>query len=635
MTAETREGRTSNLPSELEWSDEDLEGSVTERLLKVAAATPEAPALVGLDGTMLTFAELRGAALTLGEQLVDRTGDGPGRVATFVDTDPGAVVAIFGILAAGKTYVPIDPVEATERVASKLEHSGATVLVAPPALMARAIEFKDERRIVQRSPHGSTESTTAPARSGPETLLNLVYTSGSTGLPKGVTQTHRNVLFETASGALDMGTRPTDRFGLVMPLTFGASVSDMLGSLLNGASLHLFDLRNRGVAAMARWMLDEAITATHMVPTVFRRWMAELEPEAHYPAMRGIKLGGEPVYHTDIAAFSRHFGPDCVLRNGLGTTETYLISSLLVSPGDSVAEGIVPVGYPVTGKQVSIRDDGGRPLPDGEIGNITVISDYLSPGYWQDVEMTSSRYGVDARTGVRTYQPGDLGRIRTDNGMLEHLGRNDDTVKINGARVELGEVEAALLELDTVAEAAVVAQSGSDGSLRLVGYVVPSGVGVNQATIRAALAARMPSHMVPSLFVEMDALPVLSFGKVDRRALPLPDGRRPELDVPYRAPTTPDEQLIAELAAEILGFDGVGVDDDFFSLGMDSLLATRLLSVAAAELGRSVGVEVVFDHPTVAGLARQFAATHAFDEVDIASLVAELEAGVDAPESPN
>lgn len=634
MTSETQATAGTNLPPALQWSHADLNGSVMDRLLKVAAATPDAPALVGLDGTMMTFADLRVAALTLAEEIVERIGSTPGRVATYVDANPGAIVAVFGILAAGKTYVPVDPGEPAGRARAKLEHAGAGLLIAPRMLSSPALELIDRTLIVQRETAGTTNSLTAPVQAGPDDLFNLVYTSGSTGLPKGVLQLHRNVLFETRSGARDMGTRPTERFGLVMPLTFGASVSDFLGSLLNGASLHMFDLRHRGSAAMAEWMEDESINASHMVPTVFRRWMAELDPGRRYPEMHAIKLGGEPVYHTDIAAFKRHFGPGCVIRNGLGTTETYLITALMIGRDDTVAEGIVPVGQAVDGKSVAILDDESRPVPDGEIGNITVISEYLSPGYWQDDETTNRKYGVDAATGTRTYQPGDVGRIRPD-GMLEHLGRSDDVVKINGSRVEVGEVEAALLEQPTIAEAAVVAQPAVDGSLRLVGYIVGSGEPVNQTALRITLIDRMPPHMIPSVFVEMDTLPVLSIGKIDRRALPLPDGRRPELGVAYKAPSSDEERVIAAHAAAILRLDEVGVDDDLFALGMDSLLATRLVALTGQSLGLNLTVEVLLDHPTVAGLSGQVAAaTPADAETDLETLVAELEAAEQsAPQS--
>ncbi len=627
MTAVTQSILESRLPPALAWTEEDLAGSVTDRLLKVAAANPEATALVGLDGTHLTFAELRRAALTLAEEVVMRVGDGPGRVATYVDRSPGAVVAIFGILAAGKAYVPIDPAEATVRSSAKLEHSGAELLVTPSSLVSTARELVGEGRIVERNLSGTTASLTAPGRTGPDDLLNLVYTSGSTGLPKGVIQTHRNVMFETATGARDMDTLPTDRFGLVMPLTMGGSVSDLLGSLLNGAALHIFDFRSLGAAALSRWISDESINATHMAPTVFRRWMAELDPGVRYPEARAIKLGGEPVYHTDVAAFNRHFSQDCVLRNGLGTTETYLITSMYVRPGDTVARGILPVGYAVTGKSVAILDDEGQPVPDGEIGNVTVISDYLSPGYWHDEETTRLKYGVDSSTGTRTYQPGDLGRIRPEDGMLEHLGRSDDMVKINGQRVEVGEVEAVILDLGTVSEVAVMAQPSGDGTQRLVGYIVPAGGGVDQVELRSSLAERMPLHMVPSVFIELESLPVLSFGKVDRKALPLPDGQRPELGIDYRAPSTDEERVIADHAAEILRFDRVGVDDDLFALGMDSLLATRLVASTSRSLGVNLTVDVVLDNPTVAALAAEAATSNsAGDVMDLASLVAELEA---------
>jgi hypothetical protein len=267
-----------------------------------------------------------------------------------------------------------------------------------------------------------------------------------------------------------------------------------------------------------------------------------------------------------------------VLQNAMGSTETRVISQFFVDRHTALDGPTVPVGYPVDGKTVLILDGDRRPVPVGEVGEIAVQSEYLSPGYWRKPELTESVFLPDPTGGnARIYLTGDLGRQRED-GCLVHLGRRDWQVKIRGYRVETAEVETALLALDEVADAFVTAQR-EEGEASLVAYVVAAGCPAPTVTgLRAALARMLPVYMRPRAFVILDALPRTRNGKIDQPALPPPPRVRPEIDQPFVAPRSSTEAEIAQVWEEVLEIEGVGVEDDFVELGGDSLLASRILS---------------------------------------------------------
>lgn len=610
------------------WTKDDLDRSATARFARVAGAVPERLALAGTSDSGFTYRELHAEVLLLAAEILDRIGPGPGYVGLLADLSPEAVVGMLAILSARKAYVPIDPTEPASMAQAKIENALVRLVLAPGSLRKAASDLVGIKGSVlvldgKRSKQVPPEMTQV----GPDDHFNLIYTSGVTGGPKGVVQTHRNVVFDTQASSEIHLTTPDDQYGLVVPLSFGASVSDVMGALLNGAALHVLDLRREGIDAMAVWMRERSITVTHMVPTVFRRWMAALGADDQYPAMRSIKVGGEALLHPDFEAFCRHFDDACILRNGLGTTETYLIATNLLRRSDAPQDKILPVGKAVLGRTLAIVDADRTPVGPGEVGQIAVTSRYLSPGYWRDQDATDRAYFSNPAGGdQRTYLTGDLGRIRPD-GLLEHLGRMDDMVKIRGQRVNPAEVETVLLALPGVAEAAVIAQPTENGDNRLVAYIVAAGRLPSVSELRAELAVRLPPHMIPSTFVPLDELPILRFGKVDRRSLPQPGGLRPDLDVDYVAARTDNEDAIAGVAAALLGIGRVGVNDDLFDLGLDSLVATQLIGRVGDLLGVRLPLDSVFASPTVAGLAARIEdRSDATATGDLESILKELEA---------
>ncbi len=421
---------------------------------------------------------------------------------------------------------------------------------------------------------------------------------------------------------------PRIEFTLLLSTGFGASAADIFAALLNGATLLLFDLKREGLHRLGPWLRRERATLYHSVPTVFRHLLSTLAPDEVLPDLRFILLGGEAVLARDVALFRRHFDDACVLRVGLGSTEAYLATRFIIRKDTEVGEGVISIGVPNEGKRVELLDDAGEPVADGEVGEIAVISRWLSPGYWRRPEQTAAAFlAAGDGSDERVYRTGDLG-CRLPDGNLQHLGRKDFQVKIRGYRVEVGEIETRLMELDTVREAAVVARADRNAQQQLVAYVVPESEAARSTTeLRAALGRSLPDWMLPAAVVWMEQLPLLPFGKVDRMALPAPDWGNRSFEASYEAPRTPLEALLAGIWSEVLGVERVGINDPFLDLGGNSLLATQVL----ARLGQATGVELaataLWDTPTVATLALKVAdgAAGAADGDDLTALLDELE----------
>lgn len=617
-------GRTSNQGHDVAWAEQDLEGSVNDRFARVVAAVPERIAVADNSGKTLTYRELAGVSANVAASMLLACSPGD-KVALLSDLSVESIAGMLGITAAGCGYVPVDWTEPVARAGKKLVDSGASLIVLSPGLETLAAEMAPQcRQVVVNVGEQPPDDWFEFPAIAPDAHFNLIYTSGSTGQPKGVIQNHRNVVFDTSASNSLFPIDLDDRFGLVIPLTFGASVSDVAGALLNGARLELFDLKSHGVDAMATWMSHRRITVTHLVPTILRRWLSSVDRTGLYPDLRLIKAGGEPVFPSDLELFNSRFGSGCLLRNGLGTTETYLVATAFFAPGDDVESSVVPVGEPAPGRSVAVVGPDRDVVATGEVGEILVTSLHLSPGYWNNPEATEAAFAT-AADGQRTYRTGDLGRIRPD-GQLEHLGRVDDMVKVMGQRVHLTDIENAISELGRVREACVVPKRDQKGDTRLVAYVVVAAGFEGSAAARSRLSGRIPAHMVPARFVVLDSLPTLPFGKVDRGALGASHGWDEPVDIEYREPRNEVESALASAAAAALGVERVGIDDDLFSLGLDSLSAVQLVARAREVVGGALTAGAVLESPSISSLSEGLrnAPIESFT-LDLETLLAEVE----------
>ncbi|WP_149830615.1 non-ribosomal peptide synthetase [Streptomyces tailanensis] len=588
------------------------ETTLAEAFTAQAARTPDATAVV-FEGERLTYAELDARSEALAARLRGR-GAGPGAfVAIAVPRSAELMVALLGVLKSGAAYLPVDLDYPADRVAHMLADSGATTVVtlsgtadrlpqgnAPSVLLLDAMAAGDTH-----ATDGDVRAAVGePVSARPDDPAYLIYTSGSTGLPKGVVVTHRAIVNRLAwmQGAYGLG--PDDRVLQKTPSSFDVSVWEFFWPLLEGATVVLARPDgHRDPAYLAALVREWGITTMHFVPSMLEAFLQsdEVTGDPVWAAsLRRVLSSGEAL---PVAAASRWQALTGVpLHNLYGPTEAAV--DVTYHPYDSdTDQGVsVPIGRPVWNTGLRVLDTCLRPVPDGVPGELYLTGVQLARGYHARPALTAERFVADpyGPPGSRMYRTGDLVRRRAD-GVIEYLGRTDRQVKLRGNRIELGEVEAALVRLPAVAQAAVTVRDDT-----LVAYVVPVGGAEPTAPheslvtdLREALADALPSLMVPGAWVVLDALPLTPSGKLDRAALPAPQAVHAR---GTRAPGNPREQLLTEIFAAVLKLADVGVDDDFFLLGGDSISSIAVAS-RARRAGLVFGPREVFEHRTPAALA--------------------------------
>lgn len=588
-------------PDFVPFARQDLETSIPARFARQVERAPDRLA-VRTPRHSFTYRALDRASNGVAAALRDVLGDAERPVALLFEQGAPLVAAILGVLKAGKLYLALEPGDPAARIDFMLRDSGAALILTDAAhrelASGRALR---ERPVLELDRLEPCDSFELPPSVGPERLAYLFYTSGSTGEPKGVYDDHRNVMHNVLRYTNSLQIAPDDRLTLLQSCTFSGSVSSLFCALLNGAAVFPVDLRREGVERAVRWLTQEQVTIYHSVPALFQQIMGSAR---RLPSLRVIRLEGDQASMRHVRLYQERFGPECVLVNGLGATETGITRQFFIHPGTRLPGDVVPVGYATEDMEVLLLDEFGVEVPGGAPGEIAVRSRYLARGYWKNRKLTQEAFRVCPRDSTRRiYRSGDSGRMRPD-GCLEYLGRTDFQVKIRGARVSIPAIEAALSATPGIREAVVMARSDAR-DLRLTGYVVPSvAPPPSVGAIRRALAERLHRPMIPSAYVVLDALPLDSNGKVDRRALPPAADARPALDVPYAAPRSDTERRLSEIWREVLGLAEVGIHDDFFELGGDSFHAMELLVLVERRLGVSLPHSVFLETHSVAEMAR-------------------------------
>jgi amino acid adenylation domain-containing protein len=569
--------------------------------------SPETAAVV-YGGQELTYRELNARANLLAYQLHD-LGIGPEeRVAICVERSLEMVVGLLGILKAGAAYVPLDPDYPRERLAFMLEDSRAAALLTQerlveilPAPLPRTILLDTGWRDLARTSRDSVGAGVLP-----ENAAYVIYTSGSTGKPKGAVIPHRGIVNRLLWMQEAYGLTPNDRVLQKTPFSFDVSVWEFFWPLLTGARLVLARPQgHRDPAYLASLIKEQGITTLHFVPSMLATFLGE-PAAAGCHCLKRVMCSGEALSPALQERFFERLGGNGIgLHNLYGPTEASVdVTAWRCEPG---LHNPVPIGSPVANTQIHVLDTHLRPVPVGSPGELHIAGVQLGRGYLGRPDLTAERFTPDpvGEPGGRLYKTGDLSRW-LPNGTLEYLGRLDHQVKVRGFRVEPGEIEVELERHPAVHAVVVAAREDRPGDRRLVAYLTAtpktSPVGVEE--LREHLRAHLPEYMIPSVFVWLPELPLSPNGKVDRRALPAPEDARPELERPYVCPDTPVERALAEIWSEALGVKKVGIDDDFFALGGDSILSLRVAALAR-ERGIKVTVEQLFRHKTIRELAHQ------------------------------
>lgn len=523
-------------------------------------------------------------------------------VALLFEHDVDMIVGVLGALKAGLAYVPLDASYPRERLRYMLAAAGHPMVVTVASLVPLAQQLGDPAHVIvlETTLAGATAERPQMPRSL-DAPAYLLFTSGSTGQPKGVMQTHRNLLYHTWVWITRLGITQDDRLSLQSAYSWDSSVQDIFGALLSGAAVYPVDLKTQGFPATLEWMRQERISVYHSTLPIYRQAMKLMqERQWTWPSLRMLAVGGDSVYASDIDLCTQVLAPDCALAYAYGASESSTILMNVIQGKHALGlRHSLTLGTAAPHVHVYLDHDG-MDL-DGE-GEIVIASDFVCPGYHAqplDRSKFTTVPGDDKRIHFRT---GDIA-VKLDSGAIALVGRRDNVVKVRGMRVDTAEVEGVLNAIAGV-DCAVVQPADLGQERILVAYVVRAAhvPPHNVSTLTAVLAERLPAHAMPSRYVFLAALPMTPNGKIDRLALPRHSDARPELAVEFAPSQSSLQRELIIIWQEVLGIAGVGIHDNFFDLGGQSLMLIRVHARMQQELRQTLALFQLYAYPTIAAL---------------------------------
>jgi amino acid adenylation domain-containing protein len=560
-----------------------------------------------------TYGQLNASANRLAHGILEQLGEQKTTVALLLEQGVPLITGIFGALKAGKSFVPLDPSYPASRIQLMLDDA-PTAIVTNNTNAAHAAKLAAGRPVINLDECAGRDDINPAVAIEPTDLAYLLYTSGSTGKPKGVMQDHRSVVHNMLRHRVAFKITEDDRQTQLYPCSVYGGTRDIFNALLNGAAIYHYPLRDLGHAGLADWLSEHRITIYCSVATVFRHFARELIGENLLPDLRIIKLGGEAPRLEDIELYRQRFCAHTEVSCGLGSTETGITRRFPVHR-QTQWEGVgVPLGYEVPGVEILILDEDREPVPVGEIGELVIRSRYITRGYFGRDDLNQKVLLQDEQDPeVRLFFTGDLGVVDAQ-GCLVHKGRKDHQVKIRGNRVELHEIETLLGAAAGVKDAIVAAPINERGDVQLVGYLVPKpGETIEVHTLREGLKKELPQFMVPSVFVKIDAIPLTPNGKMDRLALPKPTADNTLATGSKEQPRNRQEHSILKIMRRLLNTESIGVEDSFFDVGGDSLLAVHLVLEVEKQLGQKLPLVSFTNQPSARGLSAAIDASIARD----------------------
>ncbi len=543
-----------------------------------------------------TYSDLNNQANQVAHVLLGQNGDK--RVALLFEHDAPMLAGMMGAIKAGKTYVPLVPDFPRERLEYIMQDSQVSAILTNEQNLnlAQTLINQSIRLInideLENAKHDIHSSVSA------DSIAYLLYTSGSTGQPKGVIQNHRNVLHFIRTYTNNLHISAADKLSLLSFYSFDAAIVDIFTALLNGATLYPVNLKEASFTSLSSWLIQQEISIYHSTPTVYRHWINTLTEAETFPNIRLVVLAGEAVYQSDVEHYQKHFSNDCLFVNGLGSSESTFHLQYIIDKQTQLTRHEVPVGYPLAETEIVLLDDTGV---ETEIyGEIAIKSPYIALGYWQQPELTQTVFLSEGESH-RIYRSGDMGRL-LPNGSIEFVGRKDFQVKVRGFRIELGEIETVLSQHQAIKESIVIVRDIANEK-HLVAYVVAHQESpIDNAEIRRFLQEKLPDYMIPSVFVPLTKMPLTPNGKIDRHNLSMRQIQLSGENVV--APRTPEEKLLAGIWAEVLGVERVSIHDNFFEMGGHSLKATQVISRFHQLTGIELHLRELFQFPTIASLVQ-------------------------------
>lgn len=560
------------------------------------------------QGREISYAELNTAANALAYAILDFCGRGSEPVIFILGHEAKALIALLAIIKSGRPYLPLSPDYPLERLRFIVSESNSPLILTDTKYTS-LVETIQQNALL--GVLNVDEVAPATERGDPGILVDagepagILYTSGSTGEPKGVVMSHRFIVFQALGDFDTIYCSASDRFALLNSLSFTAARPPVYNSWFSGATICMYDIRSLGVAGVSDWLTSEAVTVLFSMTPVFRAIFSSLPERVFFPSLRLVWVSGDICYASDVELGRAHTLPYSVFRNSLGSSEGGLVAMNLLTRDTTLQGEVVPIGYPIPGKEVSLEDENGQVVAQGEVGEIVIRSRFLASGYWKSPELTASKFQTDPHDPrIQIFRTGDLGRWNRE-GKLEHLGRSDNQVKIRGFRVDLAEIEGILREHPDIKNVTVVTRQETSWPIekQLVSYIVTrSGAAISSVDLRNYLAVKLPDYMLPAFFVFLPELPLNENGKVDRRALPEPT--RQVYESVRVALVNEEEKKLLHLWVKLFGLDDIGVDENFFELGGDSFLAARLFTEIENVFEKIFPANVLLRHGTIRQLAK-------------------------------
>ncbi|MCP5049095.1 MAG: amino acid adenylation domain-containing protein, partial [bacterium] len=597
-----------------QFSRKEIQQSIAQRFEEQVKRNPGGLAVKTQDTTM-TYLELNKAANriahVIGAQLSELSGTGQ-PVALLFGHGAAMVSAVFGVLKSGNPYFPLDSEHPEERLLFMLRDSFTPLMLTdtlnlPLAEHLRQHTGRDIKILNIDTLDANLPDENPSIAVDPGQPAYILYTSGTTGNPKGVLQAHCNVLHFMRNYANNLRIDQTDKLTLFATYTFDAAMMDMFGALLNGAALFPYDLKaEKQLANLSQWLNDEGITVFHSTPTLFRYFVDALSSESQFPSVRLVVLGGEAVTRSAFEDYKTHFPDHCILANNYGPTESTTVYMNILDKEADITGETVPIGFPIDDTDVYLLDENNEETPVYQVGELVYSSRYLALGYVNQPFKTAEVFIANPVTGSgRAYRSGDLGQLLPD-GTVRFIGRNDSQIKIRGYRVELKEIELQLSKLENIGNCAVTLVTNEDGENHLAAYYVPSD-GIKEAPasnkIQDFLTLHLPSYMVPNYYVPMEEIPLTTTGKIDWKSLPAPDAGL-EAQREYIAPSTSTQEQLVTIWQELLKTKKqIGITDNFFQLGGHSLRAMNMTVKIQEAFGVDIALKEIFNHPYINHIA--------------------------------
>lgn len=572
---------------------------------KIAQEFSQKPFIVNRQGT-LTFGENLQRANQVANAITCQYGFRQVGVGLFLEDPRDVFPAMIGILKSGNYIIPFGIDFPAATLTAMCRDANIQLILTRQAYREKASFFKEMNLPVLsleeiEATFDGQSAPTVPYK--PQDIVQILFTSGSTGAPKGAVEDYR-YLTRAALQRTEMSgpdANANSRYLRLSTFTFSGTHTQVFASLLDGSSVHFYSLKADGLAGLPTWIRDQAITDYSSAVTIFRSLVGILKRDEVFPSVKHFALSGERRVSTDIEAIRRHFPAITYIRLGYGSTELPRVSSTRY-PVDSELfnQPHLPCGKPTEDVKILIWDEEGMELPIGAEGEIVVYGDSMARGYINNPELTRQRFIADPHNeGWQYFKTGDLGKLLPD-GQLLVLGRADNMVKINGVRIELDALETHLLKYPGVVQVASAPFDTPHGTKKLACYyVAEDGIQIPVSDLRKHLAQNLPRHLLPHFLIPLDTMPMTGSGKVARTLLPPPQFKRPNLPYPYREPGTELEKKLVKIWEEEIGITGIGVDDDFFDVGGDSLIGVILFARIEDVLQKKLPVSVLLTASTV------------------------------------